>query len=172
MNLKLKDYNLKPKFGYSLVELIIVVGLTGFLAVGISSVVLFAIVNSTRIRNSVRTKQIGDYAIGQMQTMVRSATSVVSCDSSGESLTIANADGYETVFQLEVDGATSRIASNSGTFLTSSDLVVQNFDLTCEPSDTDVGLVSISFSLKKDQDNARAITNPELTFETAVEPRN
>lgn len=156
--------------GYSLIELTIVVGLISVLAITISSIVLTTIVNSNRIRNQIRLRQIGDFAVGQMQTMIRNARKVTSCDQTADTITIQNPDGQTTRFYLE----TTYIASNSGTFnITPSDSTVTNFTITCEPSATEPKLVTVSFTLSK-TDNAgeRAIEMQPQTYAFSVGLRN
>lgn len=161
------------KQGYSLVELTIVVGLVAILAVAISSIVLMSVAQSTRIRTQIRTRQAGDYAMTQIQTMVRNARTITSCDSAGDTVTILNPDGRTTTFAAELGGDTTHIASNSATYLTPEDVTVGNsLSIECEPDDTDPKLISISFDLDKTDDTGRDLETPPIHFETAIEVRN
>jgi len=158
---------------YSLIELTIVVGLVAILAVAISSIVLVSITQSSRIRAQLRTRQTGDYAVTQLQTMLRNARTVVSCDSGDNEITIQNPDGRTTTFASELDGNTTHIASNSGIYLTPDDVTVaSSFELDCAPNDTSPTLVTISFDLDKTEDTGRSLETPPIHFETSVELRN
>lgn len=159
------------KPGFSLIELIVVIGLLSLLMLAISSTMLMTIVSSNRIRTSAKVKQAGNYAIGQMQSLLRSAKTVISC-TSPESIVFINYDGGQTELLAQADANNlTRIASNSGTYLTPDNLSTTNFSLTCEPSDADPSLVKISFDLE-DTVATRELENPLLHFETSVSLRN
>lgn len=161
------------KKGYSLVELTIVVGLVSLLALAISSVVLISVTQSTRVRNQILARQAGDYALTQIQTMVRSARAVITCNSIDDSITILNPDGGLTTFAAEITATSVQIASNSGSYLTPEELTTNSsFDIECLPSDTDVRLVNLSFTLDKTQDTGRELETPPVQFETSIELRN
>ena len=157
------------KKGYSLIELTIVVGLISVLSVTISGIVLSTIVNSTRIRNQVKLRQAGDYAIGQMNTLIRNSRSINSCNSLSSTVTINNIDGGTTDIMLEG----TQIASNSGVYLTPSDLEISNFTLSCLPDDTDPRLINILFTLTlPGGGTGKASESPTETFSTSAEIKN
>ena len=156
------------KPGFSLIELTVVIGLLSLLILAISSSMLMTIISSNRIRNVAKVKQAGNYALGQMQGMLRSAKSIILCDSASADITILNFDGGTTNFFVE----DSRIASNSGTPITPDNMQVSTYALTCAPTDTDPTLVNISFDLMDSSPTKRARENPTLHFETSVSLRN
>jgi prepilin-type N-terminal cleavage/methylation domain-containing protein len=156
------------KRGFSLVELIVVVGLLSLLMIAISSTSLMSVITSSRIRTATKVKQAGNYAVDQMSLLLRNTKSVVSCDTNLSTITFINQDGGTTTLALE----STQIASNSGTYLTPSSQTVSNFSLTCLPSDTIPSLVKISFDLKDSLVTARKTTSPLLHFETSVNLRN
>lgn len=161
------------KSGYSLVELTIVVGLVAMLALAISSVVLISVTQSTRVRNQILTRQAGDYAVTQIQTMIRNARSVTACNSLGNTITILNPDGGSTNFYAQISADSVQIASNSGSALTPPELTVNSsFNIDCSPSDTDVRLVNLSFDLDRTQETGRDLETPPLHYETSIELRN
>ncbi|GEM_PF-939765 len=166
------------KTGYSLIELTVVVGLTSILAVAITAIVMTSLVSSTRIRSLAKVRETGDYVISQVRNTLRNAVLVNECSSTnGDSLddyiTITSPDGYQTTLETSLDNGTLKIASNSalGTlFLTTDRAILESFDLKCDPSDSDIGLVQIRFTLTTD--NASEREKPHVSFETSVEPRN
>ena len=162
------------KHGYSLIELTIVVGLVSLLAVAVSAIVFSTIVSSSRIKNLVLIRQSGDYAQGQIQTIVRNAKSVSSCDSTNDSLSFIGPDGYTTTISLDTDVA--RIASVSAAYagyLTPADLEIPSFNITCSPNDSAPELVYLDFSIKKaNNDGARSSEDPVLSFKSAIQFRN
>ncbi len=156
------------KRGFSLIELTVVIGLLALLMLAISSTMLMSIISSKRIRTATKTKQAGNYALGQIQTMLRNAKSIKTCDSTAGTITLIGADGGET--QIFADSA-SRIASSSGTYLTPESIATSLFSLSCSPSDTEPSLVKVSFDLR-DALAGTGIQNPSLHFETSVNLRN
>ena len=160
------------KKGYSLIELTIVVGLVALLAVGISSIVLSSIIQASRIRNQIKSRQAGDYALGQIQTLIRNAREISSCDSSNNTLSIINLDGRSTTFLLESVSGNTSIASNSGYYLTPTDVTVTNFDVSCSPNDITPNVVKLSFDLKRNLLSPKSKENPLIHYETSITLRN
>lgn len=160
------------KKGFSLIELIVVIGLLSLLMLAISSTMLMSIVSSNRIRTVSAVKYAGNYALGQLQSMIRSAKAVTSCDSTSSTLSIINPDGGTTTILAENVGTYTSIASNSGVYLTPSKVNVSSFNLRCEPSDMQPQLVIISYDVKSSLDTQRAVENPLLHFETSINLRN
>lgn len=153
------------KRGFTLIELIVVIGLLGLLAVAISGIMLASLVSSSNIRSATKVKQAGSYVIGQVQNLMRNAKTVVACDNVNQTITVVNPDGGQTEIMLE----SARIASNSGNYLTPPNLTVSAYSLQCD-SVTSPNLLKFSFDLK-DPQSARAST-PALHFETSVNFRN
>lgn len=160
------------KLGFSLIELIVVIGLLGLLTLAISSMMLTSVITSTRIRTTTKIKQAGNYALGQIQGMIRNTKIFSFCDSQSGSLEIINPDGgTTTIFSTLDQNGTPRIASNSAIYLTPATIDVTNFVLTCAPSDTEPTLVKVAFDLQ-DNGSASSTRNPILHFETSVNLRN
>jgi len=164
------------KKGFSLIELTVVVGLLSILILAISSTMLMSVISSNRIRTTTKIKQAGNFALDQIQGMLRSAKSITSCNSENFTISIINPDGGETLIANELISAIdeiqlSRIASNSAIYLTPSSVNTTSFKITCEPNDISPNLVTISFDLK-DIDVTKAIENPLLHFETSINLRN
>jgi prepilin-type N-terminal cleavage/methylation domain-containing protein len=142
--------------GFSLIELVVVIGLLALLMLAISGTMLMSVISSNRIRTATNIKQAGNYALGQIQTLVRNARSIESCSSN--TLIIQNLDGGQTTFAV----LDNHIASGSA-YLTPDNLIVPFFNMTCEPA-VSPSLVKISFDL---QDSVTT-----LHFETSVSLRN
>ncbi|MBP9669991.1 type II secretion system protein [Candidatus Woesebacteria bacterium] len=159
------------KKGFSLIELIVVIGLLSLLMLAISSTMLMSIVSSTRIRTTTKVKQAGSYAIGQIASIVRSAKSIASCDSSTPSLSVVNFDGGTTDIFVEQVGQNYQIASGSGSYLTPENMNATAFTLECLPDENTPTLIKISYDLQ-DTSSAQSTQNPNLHFETSVSLRN
>lgn len=150
--------------GFSVVELTIVIGLVALLSLALSAVMLTTLANSTRIRMATSAKQTGDYALGQMQELIRNAKAVTSCNTLGNTITVTNPDGGNTTFASS--GTT--IASNSAS-LTGSDMSIANFVLSCNPSDASPSLVTIAFDV---QPTANTYSLQPIHFTTSIQVRN
>lgn len=159
------------KRGFSLIELIVVIGLLSLLMLAISSTMLMSIVSSNRVRTITKVKQAGGYAIGQIQSMVRSAKSITTCDSATPGIILVGQDGGTTEIIAESDGTTTRIASNSGVYITPVNMETTTFAITCEPSEEEPTLIKFSFDLQ-DTRSAAGTQNPALHFETSINTRN
>lgn len=155
------------KPGFSLVELIVVIGLLSLLMLAISSTMLMSMLSSNRIRTATKVKQSGNYALTQIQTLIRGAKAISNCDSSSDSISLINPDGGVTTFFLEA----SAIASNSGFYLTPSNITTSAWNITCNPSDQDPSLIELSFDLK-DNKPGTSTQSPLLHFATSITLRN
>ena len=165
--------NLPAKLkGFSLIELIIVVGLTSLLAIAITSVAMTSLLGAARIRNLVKTRQSGDNALNQIQTKIRNARNITTCNSTTNTITIENLDGNTTTYLVELDGAAMRIASNSGQYITPSDTTISSFDIECSPSDAEPNLVTIKYQITNTVQGARSQETPTIPYETAIQIRN
>lgn len=159
--------------GFSLIELIIVIGLIAMLMLAISSALLMTIVSSNRIRTATKTKQAGNYALDQVQALIRNAKDLTTCNST--IVTVINQDGTPTSIVLD----NARILSNVSTYLTPSGTTASaNVLFTCLPDETPpllntqkTNLIKVSFDLK-DANGARTTENPTLHFETSINLRN
>ena len=155
------------KKGTSIIELVVVVGLISLLALAMSAIMLTTIVSSNRVRRLTQIKQAGDYALTQIQTLIRNARSIELCDPDTDLLMTVNPDGGTTEISLE----NGRIASNSGVYLTQDTLTASAFSLTCEPA-TEPVLFQISFDLSQGNSSGNARESATLHFETTTTLRN
>lgn len=160
------------KKGFSIIELIIVVGLLAILMLAISSSMLMSVISSNRIRTATKTKQAGNYALDQIQGLIRNSKDISVCNQ--DSVTVTNQDG--TTATIELDG--TRLISNLDVFLTPEGTTTSTSALfTCLPTDTDAttenktNLIKISFDMR-DSADSRATENPTLHFETSINLRN
>lgn len=161
------------KSGFSIIELIVVVGLISLLGIAISAIMLASITSSNRVRTVTKIKQAGDHTITQLQTLVRNARAILSCTTPTQ-LTLQNPDGGQTLLIIELDSnGNKRVASGSGNFLTPEDLRVStNNFITCSPSDLVVQAVTFSFDLENRVASTKSTEHPVLHFETTTELRN
>lgn len=160
------------KKGTSVIELTVVIGLISLLALAISAIMLTTTLSSNRLRRAALIKQSGDYALTQIQSLIRNSRDVISCDPDTDTLTIINPDGGATDLMIELEGSSNRIASNSGIYLTPNTLNVTNFSLSCEPIASDPTLFKISFDLSHTTSSGNDRENSTIHFETTTTLRN
>lgn len=160
------------KKGTSIIELVVVIGLISLLALAMSAIMLTTIVSSNRVRRLTQIKQSGDIALNQIQTLIRNSRQIALCDPDADLLTTVNPDGGLTDIMAEDDGTSTRIASNSGTYMTPNTLEVSSFNITCEPSVANPLLFKISFDMAHTTNSGNERENPTLHFETNVGIRN
>ena len=116
----MKNQNL----GFTLVELLIVVTLIGFIGTITSQIFIINLRSQVKSELLKEVKQNGDYALSAMEMMIRNAVNISSlqCNIPSDELTITNQDGFTTTFSC-TNG--SKIASNTSS-LTSNKVVVYN----------------------------------------------
>lgn len=161
------------KNGFSLIELIIVVGLIAILMLALSSSMLMSVITSNRIRTTTKTKQAGNYALDQIQALIRNSKDITVCNAT--TVTVINQDG--TTATIELNG--TRLTSNPNIYLTpigtTTSLAAPLF--TCLPTDTvattenKTNLIKVSFDLR-DSADSKPTENPRLHFETSINLRN
>lgn len=155
--------------GYTLIELVVVAAILGIIGVVSVSLFLTSLSGGGKSSGTNEVRANGDYAITQMERMIRNAVRIEgACTSDMDSLTILNSDGNTTTFSVE----NSRIASNSGYLTAPTSQVSGAIDFDCSQSlDGSPGLVKITFILNK----ANALTNRfesvEVEFSTSVQLR-
>lgn len=160
------------KNGFSLIELIIVIGLIAILMLAISSSMLMTMISSNRIRTATKTKQAGNYALDQIQGLIRNSKDITICNL--DSVTIINQDGTTSSIELQ----NSRLLTGADNYLTPTGTLTSSTQLfTCLPSDTSSGtskqtnLIKVAFDLQ-DSSIAESRENPILHFETSINLRN
>jgi len=173
------------KNGFTLIEIMVVVGILGIIA-AIGSGAFFSILRgSTKTKTLQMVKQNGDYAISVMGRMIRNARKIEFPTITGESsfITIKNPDGGTTTFKCCEVGFDALIASESGSLvcqdarLTSSEVKIENcsgvFNLL------DVGqpgvkpaVVKINFNLKQAGTASRPEEQAVVNFQTTITLRN
>lgn len=163
------------KKGFTLIEILIVVGVLGTVAV-IASQFFFSILRgSTKARLLTEAKQSGSYALGVMERMIHNSGEIVintngnRCDPAMTKLKIANPDQGETEFACETD----KISSNSAS-LTSNLVKPINCSFDCTGGDPGIrpDTVEIDFTLIQAVDTGRPEEQVSIDFETTVTMRN
>lgn len=168
-------------YGFTLLELLIVVSLTVMLMLSASALFLMFLISNTK-GNALKTVSAeGDYALSQMEFIIRNAieilpnTAGITCAADMDELVVRSVDnGITTLTSEDVDGV-AKIASNSGIYLTSgaAELIAgPEFDCTAVEAGNSQ-YITIQFTLRKGTpglDEDREIV--EQTFQTGVSIRS
>ena len=185
MEMKMKS----QKSGFTLIEILVVVGILGIIAVVASNVFFTTLRSSGKTKVLTKVKENGDYALSVMERMIRDSQEVVTntdnkiCESGMNYLKFKRADGSTIEFGcLEEGTANGRIASNSAR-LTSSEVKVDScsFDCSCPaafPNCTSEGTkfypktVTIKFTLSQFGATVRPEEQATINFQTTISTRN
>jgi len=159
--------------GFTLVEMMVVVGILGIVTITGSTMFFSILRGSTKARVTQLAKQNGDYAISVMGRMIRNARGLLSptADSVTSSITIKNPDGGITVFSCN----SSTIASN-GASLIGSGFKISDcsgvFDVKVGSEGIKPSVVKINFDLKQAGAESRVEEQALINFQTTVTLRN
>lgn len=169
--------------GFTMIELLVVVSLSVMLMLATSTLFLTFLLGRTKVTAIKQVKDEGQYAMSRMEFLIRNATEVLpnsqypgGCQLGMESLSIRSVDnGLTTLFaEVDSDGRT-KIASNSGVYLTSGEVELVDgprFDCS-QPDDATTQHVVVTFTLRRGdaaQDDVRETAESE--FKTAVTVRS
>ena len=156
-------------YGYSLIELLIVVTLVAILAVTATSFLFTSLSGSGKASGLAVVKQNGDHAIGTIERAARGALQA-SCPTA-TTLTLTDKSG-DTTYSVSSNRITATATSTN--YLTSDQIVAENFSCGITSGSEDKpDIVSVSFRLRLGTPGA---DSPEKVavqqFETRVSLRN
>lgn len=173
--------------GFTLLEVIVVVGVIALLS-GITAQVFLTSTRNATKSDVVRTvKQNGELSLEIMTRMIQNARTIASSciGTSTTTLTIENFDEGRSTFGCSMDGEVARIASESASgtaYLTARNVTtLVSGGATCDDSTLafvcreQAGFpsqVTISFSLSQTGSPAKAYEQVTVPFETTVAVRS
>ena len=164
----IQDY-LRLKSGFTLIEVLVITGLTAILLLSSSAIFMTFLVNQSLISQKQQIKIEGDNALKQMSQVLREAKVVEECGVGKSNIIFSDLSGNQATF----DNTNDRVASKSGnstTYLTSENLALSNFLTDCFYVNNSY-LVKIQFTLTNPGPNFN--NNPlNQTFSTTVNLRN
>lgn len=142
--------------GFTIIEIIIVSGLSIMLMLTISSLFMTFMIGNANANMRKTVYAEGNYALNQMSFLIRNATSITCTTTPNPVVTLTSIDGGQTAFKKMGTVGNYRIASESavthfpnGGFLnlTSSEVDVTSFGFTC-PNAGDAKYIGIDFQLR------------------------
>ncbi len=177
--------NDKLKNGFTLIEILVSVGLIALVGTLVAQVFFTTVRTSVKTELLKETKQSGDVALDTMSRLIRGSADILTvCDSAGtttSTMQVQNADGYASTFGCGLDGAVARIASVSGTkteYLTNSDVTLgpdcgtSSLSFVCTALAAGGTSVKITFSLAQVGTPPDQYSRASTTFQTTVTTRN
>lgn len=163
------------KKGWTLIEILVVIGILGVIAIIATNLFFSILRGSTKTRVLTEVKQNGNYAINVMERMIRNAEKDSLRYDAGEGkwIEIKNPDGGTTLFTCP--DSNNMIASN-GASLTSNKVRVEDCTstFTVAPGVEDVRppAVTIDFTLMQAGTTTRPEEQASVNFKTTVILRN
>lgn len=161
--------------GFTLLELIVAVGLLGLLAVSATSLFFATIQGGGKVDVNIRVKQNGQAALNSIEQIVRNGREVSNCEVGPvDLLSLVARDGQQVTFTCtDIGEETGHIAINSDR-LTSSDVTVTACEFSCSQ---DTGglrgdLVSVDFTLRQQGTQGSVSESASANFSTSVSLRS
>lgn len=156
------------KKGFTLIEILVVIGILAIIVVVGSTSFFNLIKGSTKAKTASLIKQNGDYALEVMTRMIRNARRIDSdCLEGMSDITVMNPDNYPTIFSC----AGNSISSNSAELI-SNQINVESCSFNCqEGSYFNPDTVTINFVLSTGNP-ARPEAYTQVSFGTTVTLRN
>lgn len=170
------------RHGFTLVELVVVISLMVMIMLTVTSLFFTSLISSTKTSTSAKIKEEGDFAVDQIEFLLRNAVKLVpntggeTCGASMTEIRFQSHDDGITSLTAEDDNGVFKIASNSGVYLTSGDVVLEDNQIlfTCtQANDGSAQYVTVDFTLRKGTpgvDQPRDIVTQD--FSTGVAIRN
>ena len=137
------------KSGFSLIEMVVVVGSFSMIIVGIISTILLTFNSQTKVKTNNKVSENGRIVLSELRRNIfNSSSNTIVCDVGGSSVSFINQKDKETTI-LRCLG--DKIASNSAN-LNSSEVVVYGCEsfatCTVKVGSTEVASVEFNFGLK------------------------
>jgi prepilin-type N-terminal cleavage/methylation domain-containing protein len=170
----------KNQKGFSLIELIVVIGVTSIIMITAST--LFISFNITNYKSEIdqKVKIDGNNALSHIEFVLRNAREVTStCTEAGytsASISLDDLNNNNHEIQLETTGGETRLKDTiNGTddrYITSSVNTISDLNFTCYlGNDSDIQYVTVNFKMKRGGTVANANT-AQASFKTGVTIRN
>jgi len=150
--------NPKSSLGFTLIELVAVLGIFTTIGLFITSIIITTLRNTNKTNAVAAVQANGNYAITSMAKLIRSARSLDTSDTCGttaspttsNSFAIIGADGNATTFSCTTDAQSRPVIASNGAALTDSTSTKwTSCQFTCgRNSVSDYPVIGINFTLQ------------------------
>lgn len=168
----IKKTRLPARQGFTLLELLVFVALTGLILVGITQVLGSTLAGSGKSQGTQQVKQNGQFAMSTISRLLRQANDVTFCSGSQLDFTILENNSTST-YRFETNSSRIRKTYNGvQSWLTDDGVAVTNFgcNLT-SPGDGQPAIVNLSFNVGKPGLSVENII-ANINFRDSVSLRN
>jgi prepilin-type N-terminal cleavage/methylation domain-containing protein len=178
-----KQQQRKNQLGFTLIEILMSVSLVGLIGVAAAGLFYTTLIGNSKKEVLTTVKQEGDYAIGQMEFLLRNAValapdpnvanSVATCAVGMTKISIRSKDNGITTFSIQ----NGKIASQSGTatpvYLTSDAVTIadspSDLVFNCSQASTNRGTyINVGFTLTKTSPDYNEPSTVTQAFSTGV----
>lgn len=171
------------KKGFTLIEIIISLGIVAVLGLTISQIFISTVRTNTKTEILKEVKQNGEFAMETMVRMMQSAERITSActGATTNSITILNPDGFSTTFGCVATGNLLRVASTSAStlYLTSASVTLggsncgsSTLAFTCTSALGLPSTVIISMDVAQAGATPDQFEQASASFQTSVNTRN
>ncbi len=150
------------KKGFSIIEILVVVGIFATIAVISTQAVVSSLRSARKTEASIQVKENLDYAISVMERKLRNAREITTC--APTFVNYVDSEGNDAIFRcVNVGGNSGRVVNEiTSQRLTSSEIIITQCQFSCTPGTENVSpLVSIFLEAEKfDPDIANEDKSP------------
>jgi len=169
----------RKKSGFTLIEILVVVGLLGIIA-GIGSNMFFTTLrSSTKSKSLTMVKQNGDYALVVIERLIRDSEKVITnsdgslCTTGMNKIKTKRLDGSEVEFACKGEGTANGLIASNSARLTSNEVKLDSCSFDCSSRGGFYPqVVTINFTLSQAAVTTRPEEQASVNFKTTVTTRN
>lgn len=182
---RLRNGNNMMNRGFTLIEIVITVGIVAIMSIVLTQVFISTLVTNTKNEVVREVKQNGDFVLDNMVRLLQNSRKVVTtCDLTGttsSTLSILNPDGGTTTFECRSDSGVLRIASTSANvpaYLSTSNVTLTGancdaaISFTCSAAPDGTQSVKVSFTIAQKGSSPKSYEKDSSTFGTTITLRN
>lgn len=176
------------KSGFTFIEILVTVGVVGFVLPVIFAIVFTIFRQQTKIYRLNEIKKQGDYILNLSKVLITSSTGIYSeaaltnlkCDGTAGNQSYSSVSGNNFYFKDKNSAAINIFLSNgqiatgpSNLNMTNNRVVVENYQISCENSSViSRPLVKIKFDIRYNTTSTRSEDTASLSYQSGYKLRN
>ena len=180
MRIKQKtEQNNRQATGFTLIEILVVVGLLAVMAAIGSNMFFTTLRSSNKSKTLTTVKQNGDYALTTIERLIRDSEKVIInsdgslCVAGMNKIKTKRLDGSEVEFTCEGEGTANGLIASNSARLISSDVKLDSCSFDCSSQgEFYPQIVAIDFTLSQAAVTTRPEEQASVNFRTTVTTRN